>query len=222
MLGLGQPEREELLASGVLKHFKRGDIIRQPYERVRLLVFPETMLASLLLTMADGRVAEVGALGREGVVGFQALLGRGDMPSATVCVVAGHGYVIPVDRFRQVVGRGRTRQAVAAYAQALLTEITQLVACNRFHDVEQRVARWLLFSHDRLGSDEFHMTQEYLATMVGASRTAVSLVGSRLAELRMVEFRHGTVRIVDRGALEGSSCECYAVIRSEFTRLLGW
>lgn len=171
--------------------------------------------------MSDGRTAEVGAIGREGVVGFQAFLDGGQMPSATVCVVPGTGRLIGARDFRRVVGKGRTREVVGAFAQGLISEIAQLAACNRLHAVEQRVARWLLFAHDRVGT-EFQMTQEYLAGMVGASRTAVALAAGRLASAGIARFRHGCVRILDRDELEARSCECYDVIRGEFARLLGW
>ncbi len=222
LLLLNETERREVLAGSTLQQFKRGEVIRPSDDPVMRVVFPETMIASLEIAMADGRTANVALIGREGLVGFQVLLGGGQMPSATVCFVPGAGHVIPAVLFRRVVGRGGITRVVGAFAQGLINELAQAAACNRLHDVEQRTARWMLFIHDRVGGSELIVTQEYLAAMVGASRTQVAVIASRLSGRGIAQFRHGKLQITDRAALEEVSCECYAVVRGEFGRLLAW
>ena len=222
LMMLAPDERAKLLSIAPLRSFERGDVIRRSDDTVRRLVFPETMLASLVVTLSDGRTAEVAAIGCDGLVGFQTFLDGGRMPSATVCAVPGTGHVIAAEAFRRVVGRGRIRHAVGAFAQGLINELAQVAACNRLHDVEQRTARWLLFTQDRVGRDQFQITQEYLAAMIGASRTAVAVVAGRFASDDIAYFRHGTFRVEDRAKLERAACECYAIVRGEFARLVSW
>ena len=100
--------------------------------------------------------------------------------------------------------------------------MAQFAACNRLHNVEQRTARWLLFTHDRVGDDEFRVTQEYVAAMIGASRATVSMTAGRFARAGIAQFRHGRIRVTDRLRLEQASCECYELVRAEFARLLSW
>jgi CRP-like cAMP-binding protein len=180
------------------------------------------MVASLVVTMADGRTAEVGAIGCEGLVGFQTFLDGGRMPSATVCAVPGTGHLILADAFRRDAVRNRIRDAVGAFAQGQINEMAQIAACNRLHTVEQRTARWLLMTRDRVASTDFRVTQEYIATMIGASRTAVTLVAGRFASDGISHFRHGTVRIDDLERLGRAACECYGIVRREFERLVEW
>jgi CRP-like cAMP-binding protein len=211
-----------LLDGATQRSFKRGEVIREAGDRVHRLVFPETMVASLVVTMADGRTSEVGAIGCEGLVGFQTFLDGGRMPSATVCAVPGTGHLILADAFRREAVRNRIRHAVGAFAQGQINEMAQIAACNRLHSVEQRVARWLLMTHDRVASPEFRVTQEYIAAMIGASRTAVSLVAGRFAADGVASSRHGTVRLADLGRLRQAACECYGIVRREFERLVEW
>jgi CRP-like cAMP-binding protein len=222
LLTLPARDREALLARSTLRSFRRGERIREPNERVHRLIFPETMVASLVVTMSDGRTAEVGSVGSEGLVGFQTFLDGGQMPSATICAVPGTGRAIAADAFRRDAVRSRITHSVGAFAQGLINEMAQVAACNRLHGVEQRTARWLLLTRDRVGENEFRVTQEYVAAMVGASRTSVSIAAGGFADRGIATFRHGTVRITDVNQLQSVACECYVIVRREFARLLDW
>jgi CRP-like cAMP-binding protein len=222
LLMLPDRDRRELLDGATQRSFRRGEVLREPGDRVRRLVFPETMVASLVVTMADGRTSEVGAIGCEGLVGFQTFLDGGQMPSATVCAVPGTGHLILADAFRRDAVRNRIRYAVGAFAQGQINEMAQIAACNRLHTVEQRMARWLLMTHDRVGGPEIRVTQESIAAMIGASRTAVALVAGRFASDGVASSRHGTVRIADVARLGLAACECYGIVRREFERLVEW
>lgn len=185
--------------------------------------FPLRGVYSLLIHMADGRGVEVGTVGNEGMLGTPVFLGTDKSPMRTICQVP------PADALRMraadfrvaIGGGGALQEMVRKYTQAMMNQIAQSVACNHLHSVEERCARWLLMTHDRVGQDQFALTQEFLAQMVGVRRPSVTVVAGVLQKAGLIAYTRGRVRVLDRAGLERAACECYAVVKAEFDRLLG-
>src|SRR6185503_6773905 len=215
----------ELLAS---LPSRDAETVRRDLERVRLdaerslvhahapvrrVFFPESALIALSVTMADGRTAGVTIVGPEGIVGLSAAVGDTGLMDAAV-LVPGVAQSMPAERFRAAIkASDPLRRIVEHYSVSLLRHLAQTVACNRLHTLDQRAARWLLLTGDRIGRDTFPLTQEAFADLLGVSRPAVSTVGARFAREGAAEFRRGTVHVLDAGRLEAASCECLAADR---------
>ncbi len=186
--------------------------IHKPDEVIEHVYFPGGGFCSVLTVLKDGTMVEVATIGREGMVGLSAML-NGNHPSPSLAMVQGETdvcYRMPVDVFRsEMERRGAFYEVLTRYAQALLGVIMQSTACNAVHTVEQRLARWLLMAHDRMGTDEFLLTQEFVAMMLGVARPTVTVVAGTLHKARLITYHRGTVTIVDRKKLEAESCECY-------------
>ena len=198
-----------------------GQVIYEPDETLAHVYFPTTAIVSLLYTMANGASAEMGVVGRDGVVGIAVFMGGDTTPNRAVVQSAGGALQLDVRFFRDEFRRvEELHRYLLLYTQALLTQMSQTAVCNRLHSIEQQLCRWLLLSHDRLQSDELVMTQELIANMLGVRREGVSVAAHRLQELGLIEYRRGRIKIVDRPALEGAVCECYQVVRTECDRLL--
>ncbi len=192
---------------------------RKPLEFV---YFIETGVGSLVNTIANGDAAEVGTIGNEGVVGLPFLLGDDRAPTSVYVQVPGAGVRMKAGRFRKELARSASMRAVMLrYVHALFNQVAQSAACNHFHSIEQRCARWLLMTHDRMHSDEFLLTQEFLAMMLGVQRTGVSVAAGALQRAGLIRYRRGIVTVLDRRGLQRRACECYGVSKREFDRLLG-
>jgi CRP-like cAMP-binding protein len=175
---------------------------------VRRVYFIESGLVALSVTMSNGRTAGVSIVGAEGIVGIAAAIGAPASMDATV-LVPGVAQAMTAERFRAAIrNHDALRQAVDGYAIALLGHVAQTVACNRLHSLDERAARWLLLTRDRVGSASFPLTQEAFADLLGVSRPAISTVGAKFSRQGAAEFRRGTVHILDADRLEQSSCEC--------------
>jgi CRP-like cAMP-binding protein len=184
--------------------------------------FPERGTISLLAVMADGDSIEVGTVGNEGMVGVSLALGSNTSPHRLTCQIPGRMMRMQAEEFRAVVAPDHPLHGIVRhYAAALLMQVAQSVACNRAHAVPQRLARWLCITHDRAGSDEFPLTQEVIAQMLGVRRQTVSEVASEFQAARLIAYRLGRVTIEDRPALERAACECYRTVRQYFDRTLG-
>jgi CRP-like cAMP-binding protein len=184
--------------------------------------FPVTGVASLVNTMMNGSAAEVGTVGNEGMVGLPIILGDTIAPNDAYVQVPGTALRMPAGLFRDALADSATMRTVMLhYVHALFNQIAQSAACNCFHTVEQRCCRWLLMTHDRVQSDRFILTQEFLGMMLGVRRTSITLTAKHLKKQRLMDYSRGHVHILDRHGLEQRSCECYAVSKREFDRLLG-
>jgi CRP-like cAMP-binding protein len=189
---------------------------------IPFVYFPVMGVASIVNTMMDGSAAEVGTIGNEGIVGLPIVLGDTISPCDVYVQVPGTALRMPASLFREALESSSTMRTVMLhYVNALFNQIAQSAACNSFHTVEQRCCRWLLMTHDRVQSDQFILTQEFLGMMLGARRTSITLVAQQLKRQRLIDYVRGHVTVLDRTALEERSCECYAVNRREFDRLLG-
>lgn len=191
----------------------------QPIEFVH---FIERGVGSRVLTLANGQAAEVATIGNEGFVGLPVLLGEDRGPACVYIQVPGAGLRMKAEAFCEELERSAPmRSTMLRYAHAFLNQVAQSAACANFHSVQQRCCRWLLMTHDRMQSDEFLLTQEFLAMMLGARRSGVSVAAGVLQRAGLIRYKRGQVTIIDRGGLEDRSCECYGVSKREFDRLLG-
>ena len=209
------------------RHLERIPLTyRQSLYRARrpidFVYFIEAGVGSLVNTMADGNAAEVGTIGNEGMVGLPLLLGDSRAPTSVYVQVPGIGLRMTAAHFNRELTRSASMQAVMLrYAHALFNQVAQSAACNHFHSLEQRCCRWMLMTRDRMMSDEFLLTQEFLAMMLGVQRTGVSAAAGMLQRAGLISYRRGTVTILDRRGLRRRACECYGVSKREFDHLLG-
>jgi CRP-like cAMP-binding protein len=190
---------------------------------INFVYFPMSGVASLAKTMENGAAAEVGTTGNEGFVGVPLLLESEYAPTSVHMQVPGHALRLPARSLQSAVDRSLSlRRSLRRFVFALYNQTSQLVACNRFHDVEQRCARWMLMAHDRMPHDDFLLTHEVLSMMLGVRRSSVTIAAGRLSEMGLIEYRRGHVTVTDRDGLEQRTCECYQSIRNEYERLLGF
>jgi CRP-like cAMP-binding protein len=190
-------------------------------EPIRFVFFPLNGVASVVATDGNGSAIEIVAVGREGMLGVPALLGAGQAPSDVVMEIGGAvGRVRVEPMLAWIAGSEAAERISDRYVAARLAQTGQSAACHRLHHLDTRVARWLLDMHDRVGDEEFMLTQESLAAMLGVTRPKVSIAANRMRAEGAIGYLHGCLRILDRPLLERLSCECYFTIRAEFERLL--
>ena len=176
----------------------------------------------MIATEQEGGDIEVGTVGNEGFVGLPILNGADRTPYRMMVQVEGDAWRLPADMFRRVVDeRAAVRHLLLRYAQYFVDQLSQSVACNRLHTVEERCARWLLMTHDRVHRDSFELTHEFLALMLGVRRAGVTVAMGALQGARIVRYSRGRVEVLDRQQLEEASCGCYHITRTALDRLLG-
>jgi CRP-like cAMP-binding protein len=210
---------QPLLTISPLEH---RQVLQKAGEPLNAVYFPADGLCSIVMTMEDGRTAEVATVGNEGLVGISAFLGGDRATGETIVQVPGaFAYTMAADVFAEEMDRrGPLYDLVSRYSQALIAYVMQSAACNGLHAADKRCARWLLQSHDRVGRDRFELTQEFLAFMLGVRRATVSMIAQQLQRAGLIIFHRRRVTILDRPGLEQTTCECYGVIRDQFDRLL--
>jgi CRP-like cAMP-binding protein len=190
----------------------------QPIARV---CFPDSGVCSVMAVMRSGAAAEVGTVGNEGVTGLALFFGNASEPSESLIQVPGRGRLLPAHVFQaELARRGVLYDLVANYAHALVVQIMQSAACNALHSVDRRACKWMLMTHDRVFTDEFKLTHEFLGMMLGASRPHVTTVARRLQRAGLISYHHGQVTVLDRRGLEAGSCECYGIVSSYFNEFL--
>ncbi|MBV9438366.1 MAG: Crp/Fnr family transcriptional regulator [Candidatus Eremiobacteraeota bacterium] len=200
-------------------HLALGETIYQPGARVDVHVFPIDAVVSVVTVLQDGTQIEVITVGREGLTGAQALLDRAPAVALTYCQVPGDAYRIPSDMLTTLCREDAdVRSLVERYLSANIDVMAQSIACNRLHYVNERCARWLLMTHDRVGRDEFPLTHQILATMLGVRRAGVSIAAAALQEAGFIRYSRGRFTVVDRDGLESACCECYRAITDAFAR----
>jgi CRP-like cAMP-binding protein len=188
--------------------------IEFPGTPIKNLVFVEEGMASMTTTFEDGSQVEVGMFGHESVIGVSALMGTKLSLNRVYTQIAGHGFACSIESGEREFQRGgRFHQLALGYVQGQLLQAMQSAGCNAKHNVEQRLARWLLICADRAQSNTYKMSHEYLADMLGSTRPTVTLAAGMLKDRGLIEYSRGTIHILDAGRLEGQSCECYHVIR---------
>jgi len=183
--------------------------------------FPTSSIVSLLYVLADGASAEIAVTGNEGLVGVALFMGGETTPSRAVVQSAGEGYRLKASVLKkEFEAGGELQHLLLRYTQALITQMTQTAVCNRHHSVDQQLCRWLLMSLDRLPGNELVMTQELIANMLGVRREGVTEAAGRLQSAGLIHYRRGHIKVRDRRQLEARVCECYAVVKKEYDRLL--
>jgi CRP-like cAMP-binding protein len=194
----------------------------QANEPIAVVDFVLNGVASQLATMQDGTTVEVGPIGREGTTGLPLFLGASTTPIDTIMQIPGESIRMTAGAFRDAVERlPSLRRALQLYAESTVTSMAWWVACNRAHVVQQRMARWLLMSHDRVVGDEFPLTHEFLSQMMGVRQASVTEAAAELQAEGLIHYTRGVMTITDRTGLEAQACECYWVVTQEWDRLLG-
>jgi len=183
--------------------------------------FPTTAIVSLLYVMENGASAEIAVVGFEGVVGISLFMGGNSTPNRAVVQSAGKGYRLKAQALKDEFQRaGPVMHLLLRYTQALITQMSQTAVCNRHHSLDQQLCRWLLLSLDRLKNSELVMTQELIANMLGVRREGVTEAALKLQRMGLIRYARGRISVLDRPGLEHRTCECYAVVKAEYDRLL--
>jgi CRP-like cAMP-binding protein len=198
-----------------------GMVLYESGSTLSHVYFPTTAIVSLLYVMENGSSAEIAVVGNEGIVGVALFMGGESTPSRAVVQSAGKGYRLGAARMKTEFNlAGPVLHLLLRYTQALLTQMAQTAVCNRHHSLDQQLCRWLLLSLDRLHGNELVMTQELIANMLGVRREGVTEAAGRLQGYGYISYRRGHITVLDRKGLESDVCECYAVVKKEFARLL--
>ena len=198
-----------------------GDVLYESGTLLRHVYFPTTCIVSLLYVMEDGASAEIAVVGNEGIIGIALFMGGETTPSRALVQSAGHALRLKGQLLKEEFHRsGALQHLLLRYTQALLTQMAQTAVCNRHHSVDQQLCRWLLLSLDRLSSSTLSMTQELIANMLGVRREGVTEAAGQLQRVGLIHYSRGRITVLDRPRLEARACECYAVVKKEFDRLL--
>src|SRR6266550_1376100 len=209
----------------LLSHMQRvqlnfRDVLHKADEIITHVYFPHDSVISLVSSMSSGSSAELAMVSSEGMVGLSVFLGGETATSDAVVQISGSATKIESNVFREEFCKSRLLRALLhRYTNTLLGQASQAAACNRLHHVQERFAKWLLLMQDRLKKDEFNLTHETIAQMLGVRRAGVSTMAARFRELRLIDYHRGSFHILDRAGLETAACECYEIIRKEFDRL---
>lgn len=198
-----------------------GEVLCEPGRPAPFAVFPTTGLLSSVVLLQNGATVEAAAIGNEGMAGLAAVIDEYAHPYRIVQQVPGEVLQLPAAEFRSLlIANPRVREVVGRYTLSLLQQHAQNAACNLHHRVEERMCRWLLSTADRIGQDQFAVTQEFLSEMLGVSRQSVNLTAGQLQDAGLIAYRRGNLRISDRAALERVACECYGVTKEAYERLM--
>ena len=197
-------------------------VLYKPGEAIRAVYFPNGGVMSITTVLASGAMVEAATVGDEGMVGLEAFLAVNAVsPGETLIQVPDTSAVmLDVAEFRRETGKhGALADLIGRYTQVVIAQMMQSTACNALHPVQQRCARWLLTTHDRMHQQDFHLSHEFLAIMLGVQRPTVTVVAGTLQEAGLIRYSHGRITVRDRNGLEAAACECYPIIRAHFDRL---
>ncbi|MGC2457787.1 MAG: Crp/Fnr family transcriptional regulator [Gallionellaceae bacterium] len=227
------PNQNHLLAALPAEIFERisphlelvsmplGEVLCESGGQLQHVYFPTTAIVSLHYNMENGATAEIAGVGNEGVLGISLFMGGNTTPSLATVQTAGCGYRLKGQLLMEEFNRaGLMMRLMLRYTQALITQISQTAVCNRHHSVEQQLCRWLLSTLDRLPSNELTITQELIAGMLGVRREGITEAAGHLQQAGYIRYRRGHITVLDRSGLETRVCECYAVVKNEYDRLL--
>ena len=196
-----------------------SDVLYEPHARIRHVYFPNDCFVSMLTSVDGDRVAEVGLVGSEGMIGVPVVLGAAVSPFRAVVQGGGTAMRMNLEDFRREFSESAAlRRELFLFTHLLMIQIAQTAACNRFHVVQKRMARWLLMTRDRVNSNEFRITQDFLALMLGVQRSRVNIAAGSLQERKLIGYKRGTVTILNQGGLEAAACACYKTVKDLYTQ----
>lgn len=219
LAGLPRQEYERLAPHMQAVSFEQGQSLYEPNEPIEYAYFSLTGVTSMIVTTLGGATVEIGLAGREGFVGYQPLLGMKSAPNGAITQIPGYALRIRSKTLKEEFDRGGRLQAILhRNIQSQIIQVSQAAACNRLHEVNERLARWLLMMHDRAETDRLPLTHEFLSQMLGANRATVSLSAGTFQQAGLIRYARGTVTILNREGLEQIACECYGVVKAEFDR----
>jgi CRP-like cAMP-binding protein len=215
---LNQPGRDRFVQNMERVDLSSKQVLYGPDQRITEIYFPETCVIAMLTVMRDGSTIESATVGREGASWISASFKSPTMPCQTMVAIAGQAYKVPTRVVEnEIRDNGKFHDVLSHYSHTLLIQTLRSTACNGLHSMEQRCARWMLMTLDRTDINHFAITHDFLANLLGVQRTGVSQLVERLAAKGVLDIRRGQVRIADRQKLERLSCECYRVIKEQFT-----
>jgi CRP-like cAMP-binding protein len=230
---VADPRSNQLLAALPLAEWERwqpqleavelplGQVLYESGSTLGHVYFPTTAIVSLLYVMQNGASAEIAVVGREGIVGVALFMGGESTPSRAVIQSAGHGFRLNAKAVKlEFEASPAVMHLLLRYTQALITQMAQTAVCNRHHSLDEQLCRWLLLSLDRLSGSELRMTQELIANMLGVRREGVTEAALKLQKAGLIQYSRGRILVLDRAGLQQRSCECYAVVKKEYDRLL--
>ena len=233
MVTTPDPKKNQLLAALPADEWQRllpelesveivlGQVLYESGSTMTHMYFPTTAIVSLLYVLENGSSAEIAVVGNEGLVGVSLFMGGESTPSRAVAQSAGLGFRLPAQVIKDEFNRaGPTMHLLLRYTQALITQMAQTAVCNRHHSLDQQLCRWLLLSLDRLQGHELTMTQELISNMLGVRREGVTEAAMQLQAAGLIRYSRGKISVLDRSGLERRTCECYAVVKKEYDRLL--
>ena len=213
LLGLPSKECDAVFPSLEFVQMPTHYVLHEMGETITHGYFVNSGLASVLSVMADGKSVEVGLAGKEGFIGLPLLVGFSTAPTRVLAQVAGTAYRVPAPKLAEILRRcPHLEKTLNRFAQALTMQATQSAACNRLHEIDERLARWLLMSQDRLGGSSVPLTQEFLAHMLGTRRASVTEAAGDLQRAGLITYTRGEVKVIDRSALKNAACECYDIM----------
>ncbi|MGH9503567.1 MAG: Crp/Fnr family transcriptional regulator [Terriglobales bacterium] len=216
LLSLPAREREIIFPLLVFVDLRTHDVLLEPGEPIQFGYFLNKGMTSILTVLADGKSVEVGLTGKDGFVGLPLIVGFASGPTQAVIQIAGSGFRVPARSIAQLMRQcPDLANRLQRYVQMLAMQGTQVAACNRLHEVDERLARWLLMCQDRIGSPLVPLTQEFLAHMLGTRRASVTVAAGILQKAGLITYSRGHVNIVDRVRLEGACCECYEIMQTQ-------
>jgi CRP-like cAMP-binding protein len=222
LLALPPKERDAIFPQLTFVELRTHDVLHEPGDAINFGYFLNTGMTSILTVLAEGKSVEVGLTGKDGFVGLPLIVGFSSGPTQAVVQIAGNGFRIGARGIAQAVRQHPVlANQLQRYVQVLAMQATQVAACNRLHEVDERLARWLLMCQDRIGSNFVPLTQEFLAHMLGTRRASVTVAAGMLQKAGLITYSRGHVNIVDRTRLEAATCECYAIMQQQSTRWLG-
>ena len=216
LLGLPPKEFELLSAKLEFVRLKVHHLLHEPGDTLKSAYFCNSGLVSILSVFPDGKSVEVGLVGKEGFIGLPLVVGFRTSPTRAIAQIDGSAFRVDGDALVAVLRQcPRLERQLQQFSQVMAMQVTQIAACNRLHEVNERLARWLLMSSDRIGSDSVPLTQELLAQMLGTRRSSVTVAAGMLQKAGLISHTRGSVEIIDRRNLEGASCECYGIMRRQ-------
>lgn len=220
--GLPHKEHSHFLQHCETVELTFGQVICEAEETMEHIYFPLNSFISLVTTLKGHQPLEMGLIGNEGMLGVTLILGIKTAPMRAIVQGAGSALKINVVRFQKELRHSpQLLKKLNHYLYVLITQLAQTAACTHFHQIEPRLARWLLMSHDRAHADHFHLTHEFLADMLGVRRSGVTVAAGDLQLKKLISYTRGEISILDRKGLEAESCECYTAVVNDYSRLLG-